>query len=237
MIAPNGVAAALSRNAPIELGRPQTESANSRRGLTLNQGLVDWRATVNGTRTCSADGCDSSLEGRDYRTLYCSRLCRNRGWWSKNRAKVKFVRPDTAERKTEALARLFEHRAIVNDGCWNWQGRKMRNGYGVICIWSGQRPTHRVAWEALREPIPDGMQIDHLCRNRLCFNPDHLEPVTQRENLLRGETVSGINARKTHCLRGHELIPENLYRGGNKRICRACTRLRQNERRARGMSS
>lgn len=110
-------------------------------------------------------------------------------------------------------------------GCWLWTacldgagygrfGRKKRNGPSVLA--------HRVAYEALRGEIPDGLQIDHLCRVRCCVNPWHLEPVTIRENQLRGTGVSAKNAAKTHCLRGHLLPP----RARSIRVCRACTNAR-----------
>jgi hypothetical protein len=90
---------------------------------------------------------------------------------------------------------------------------------------------HRVAYEALVGPIPQGLCIDHLCRNRACVNPDHLEPVTNRVNILRGETIMAANAAKTHCVRGHEYTPENTLinaKTGTRR-CAACNREDQEE--------
>jgi hypothetical protein len=89
------------------------------------------------------------------------------------------------------------------------------------------RQAHRFAWELLRGAIPDGLTLDHLCRNRRCVNPDHLEPVTAVENTMRGQAPHAINARKTHCLRGHAFDEENTYvRSDGARICRACVRAR-----------
>jgi len=112
--------------------------------------------------------------------------------------------------------------------CWEWVAGKTHDGYGRF-HWQGKsRGAHRVAYWELVAPIPDGLTIDHLCRNRCCVNPDHLEPVTNRENLLRGETFQGVNSRKTHCPVGHEYTPENtrLKRRGQwvERHCRACNR-------------
>lgn len=108
------------------------------------------------------------------------------------------------------------------DGCWQWNGGRSVNGYGACTDYLAP-PTrttyaHRLAWRILRGEIPDGLQIDHLCRNKLCVNPEHLEPVTQAENLRR-RTV------KTACNHGHELTPENVYRTRTgTRSCRACRR-------------
>lgn len=107
--------------------------------------------------------------------------------------------------------------------CWNWTACLMHNGYGQF-RWQGQaRAAHRVAWVLVGNSIPEGMQMDHLCRNRRCCNPAHLEVVTQRENLLRGDTITARCAAKTHCPQGHPYDEANtiVYRGN--RQCRACT--------------
>lgn len=84
---------------------------------------------------------------------------------------------------------------------------------------------HRVAYMLFRGAIPEGKQLDHLCRTRHCVNPDHLEAVTVKENLLRGESWSGVNHRKTHCKQGHEFSVENTaIRSGGGRTCRTCKR-------------
>lgn len=110
-------------------------------------------------------------------------------------------------------------------GCWLWVGSVMDRGYGRARA-VGERKnkyTHRAVYELLVGDIPDGLQIDHLCRNRVCCNPLHLEPVTCRENLRRGDGPSAICARKTHCKRGHEFSKENTaIRGKGKRSCRIC---------------
>jgi hypothetical protein len=89
-----------------------------------------------------------------------------------------------------------------------------------------------VAYELAIGPIPEGLTIDHLCRNRGCVNPAHLEAVTNRTNLLRGDGIAALNARKTHCKRGHEFTPENTYvwREGT-RACRACHTAQEQARR------
>lgn len=115
---------------------------------------------------------------------------------------------------------------ISASGCWEWQGTKDRDGYGRLYTYENSKYlAHRWIYERLFGAIPHGMHIDHLCRNRCCVNPEHLEVVTPRENALRGETHSARNLAKTHCASGHELAGENLYvdnRGW--RGCRACRR-------------
>ena len=117
-------------------------------------------------------------------------------------------------------------------GCWIWTAMRLPNGYGYIRLNGGTGYAHRVMYELLKGPIPKGMTIDHLCNNRACVNPDHMEIKTQRENVLRSLSAPpAINARKTHCLRGHELSEENLYRYRGRRLCRSCIRLRESRRR------
>jgi hypothetical protein len=108
-------------------------------------------------------------------------------------------------------------------GCWEWAGARTREGYGVMHHGGRQHGAHRLSWEAANGPIAPGLHIDHLCRNRCCVNPDHLEPVTPRENVLRSPIApSAINARKTHCDKGHELTPDNLDSYMLKKGHRAC---------------
>lgn len=103
-------------------------------------------------------------------------------------------------------------------GCWSWIGCKARGGYGMFRL-GKMVLAHRIAYEAYIGDIPQGLEIDHLCRNRSCVNPEHLELVTHQENTLRGDTLTAANARKTHCPRGH-LYDAIDIRG--RRWCRMC---------------
>lgn len=125
------------------------------------------------------------------------------------------------------------------NGCWEWQGHIATNGYGQICVGSRTdntrrtRSAHTASYEALFGEIPEGLVLDHLCRNRKCVNPEHLEPVTTQENIRRGE-LGKLELSKTHCPHGHPYVGDNLvtrtYPGRTKMItdrqCRTCIRER-----------
>jgi len=109
--------------------------------------------------------------------------------------------------------------------CWEWQKAKSSAGYGQIRLDGKLYYTHRLMYQQEHGEIPQGMQIDHLCRNRACCNPAHLEAVTQKENILRGNGWSGRKARTSHCPKGHELAGDNLVKYElkfGKRKCRTC---------------
>ena len=120
------------------------------------------------------------------------------------------------------------------DGCWEWQGTKNESGYGLILRNGlGNVLAHRLALHVARRPVPDDRVVDHLCRNTSCVNPAHLDIVTDTVNILRGNGAGAKNARKTHCIHGHEFSPENtaIYypkrsAGRPTRSCRTCVRER-----------
>lgn len=123
------------------------------------------------------------------------------------------------------LARFWV-RVEKGDGCWLWHGTRC-DGYGHFRGHGKSRGAHRIAYELLIGPVPEGLELDHLCRNRGCVNPAHLEPVTHEENWRRGQSFSAVNAQKTHCPHGHEYTPENTYRSAShprSRRCRQCIR-------------
>lgn len=161
--------------------------------------------------TCSIEGCESPA--------HCRGWCRSHY--------MRWYRYGDPHLKGPTSEDLFWRNVAVTPSCWLWTGYIADTGYGQFA--SGHtRLAHRISYQLVVGPIPEGLQIDHLCRVRHCVNPLHLEPVTQRENLLRGETITARNAAKTHCPRGHAYTAENTYvRPRGSRECRTCNRLRQ----------
>lgn len=114
-------------------------------------------------------------------------------------------------------------------GCWEWTGFVLSNGYGQF-YYDGRRNglAHRFMYETYVGPIADDNDIDHICFNRKCVNPDHLQSISHHENLRRSPTLSAINEQKTHCPQGHEYTPDNTYirkdrPGRGCRICRSAS--------------
>jgi hypothetical protein len=137
--------------------------------------------------------------------------------------------------KKSTKMRFYEKVHVSPDaGCLVWTSAHNGVGYGRLRVDGRYVYAHRFAYELLAGPIPNGLTIDHLCRNPGCVNVDHLEPVTMRENILRSEGVSARQARQTHCTSGHPLSGDNLYTtpAGGRR-CRACRRDRLAEFRYR----
>lgn len=133
-------------------------------------------------------------------------------------------------------ARLWRRIEMGPNGCWLWTGLQNRNGYGRTTRTNSRDSVmvHRYLFELLVAPIEEGLQLDHLCRVRRCCNPAHVEPVTQRVNLLRGATVTAASAAATQCPSGHPYEGDNLrISPAGHRYCRTCHRNRQAERRAR----
>ena len=133
----------------------------------------------------------------------------------------------------------FWNRVDKTDSCWVWTGTRTgaQHDYGRFYLGNGKRIyAHRFSYELHVGPIPEGLQLDHLCRNPPCVNPNHLEVVTSRENTVRGTSPSAKAARQTRCINGHDYNEANTYRyvpvGSNheRRYCRVCARARQAKR-------
>jgi hypothetical protein len=148
-------------------------------------------------------------------------------------------------RDAATFAGDFWWRVEKTDTCWLWRGYLMVNGYGSFSAGpGGSQLVHRTAYELLVGPIPDGMTIDHVkangCTSRACvkavpdkYGPTHLEPVTNQENLRRGDGPTGRKARQTHCMRGHIFDERNtLIRRNGTRRCRTCSRADSRRRKA-----
>lgn|SRR5215472_301837 len=129
----------------------------------------------------------------------------------------------TPEQRKALTERITTKFVIADSGCWEWVAAKYQTGYGALYRNGGTRFAHRIIYEILVGEIPLELQLDHLCRNRLCVNPAHLEPVTCAENLRRG--IGQLP--HTHCRRGHPMTADNLIWDTPKiRRCRACSQAR-----------
>lgn len=187
--------------------------------------------------TCSVSGCARTVDAR--------------GWCAGHYRRWRLTGDVGADQPLAArdyspFVERFWAKVSKGDGCWEWQGIVSDQGYGRFPLPRNGGPSrqvqaHRVAYELSVGVIPDGLVLDHLCRNRRCVNPDHLEPVTNAENVLRGISPIGQNHVKDACLLGHPLDAENTYlhtyvrKSGEVAIgrqCRICRARRGVERRA-----
>ena len=131
-------------------------------------------------------------------------------------------------RKRTAIIERLLNRTKKTNKCWNWTGSLSTSGYGQITGYVNNKKknliSHRVVYEHYKGKIPRNYSIDHLCRNKLCQNPEHLEAVTQKENTLRGVSIVAINSYKTKCTNGHPYSGSNLLmdKKRNIRMCKAC---------------
>ena len=159
------------------------------------------------TRICGVEECESPHDSRGF---------------CKKHARLVRLGRDPRTRPPTRLEIFMAGVRRSSDGCWRWQRKIGRNGYGVFGLRS--QLAHRVSYEMFIGPIPDGLQIDHLCRVRSCVNPAHLEAVTVGENCRRRDAALAIGSHKTQCPHGHEYTEENTRRAGGRRFCRTCAR-------------
>lgn len=127
--------------------------------------------------------------------------------------------------------------SLNDDECWKWLGNKNGNGYGQFKKFGLVIRLHKFSYEFFKGEVPQGLEIDHLCRNRSCFNPEHLEAVTHKINIQRGVynnrnwdnchgAINNFQRTKTHCPQGHELSGDNLVKSAKWRTCKICKRNR-----------
>lgn len=162
-------------------------------------------------RTCSVSGCTSKYRARGFCSGHYKRWMRYGS-----------IDPSSS------LEERFWARVDASGDCWEWTGDTSTQGYGRLTRCGRELGAHRVAYEILVGPIPSGLTIDHLCRVHHCVNPDHMEVVTNRVNVLRGYGIAAQRARRTHCPQGHPYDEANTYRASrNKRVCRTCQREQQ----------
>jgi hypothetical protein len=139
-------------------------------------------------------------------------------------------------RKTRTLLERFSGKYEIGEaGCWLWTAALDSNGYSKLATTDGKWDrAHRISYRLFVGPVPDGMEIDHVCRVRRCVNPEHLEAVLPAQNKLRGLGLPARNARKRRCVRGHLFTPENTYvRKDGGRTCLTCKRVAARETRRR----
>jgi hypothetical protein len=172
---------------------------------------------------CSIGGCTNPPKARGWCSSHYMR------WFRYGDPLESRFLPPVVERFWSRVDKTHE------DGCWLWKGSDSRSGYGYLRVDGRQIGAHCYSYQLHIGPIPTGLQIDHLCRSRACVNPDHLEAVTTRENVLRGVGITAQNAKRTHCIHGHEFTPGNtlVSHEGQRRSCRECKRLRSQQRRRR----
>lgn len=181
---------------------------------------------TDGSKLCSVEGCGRASSPKAARGMCGMHYSR----WRKN---------GDPHIKTQITREVLFWRHVDRDGplplvrpdlgpCWEWTAARNKKGYAIF-NYHGGNTGHRFAYIHFVGEIPSGLVLDHLCRNRGCVNPGHLEPVTNRENIMRGEGSAVINSKKTHCKRGHEFTPANTVMTHGGRNCLTCRRIAKRE--------
>lgn len=159
---------------------------------------------------CQCHACNSPFFGDKPDRKYCCSECSQKA--------------QVGRTKTKFFQRLRECRRGPEE-CWLYPGKLDPAGYGRTCINNRKLQAHCLSYEHFVGKVPEGLELDHLCRNRACINPAHLEPVTAQVNVRRGMSFAAENAKKTHCPKGHAYSPENTRINVNgSRECRTCCR-------------
>lgn len=179
--------------------------------------------------TCKEQGCEGAVIARGWCTRHYQRWLKH-GSPTGGQAGTRRALPRSASLEDRFWLRVNKNGPVSTrrpglSPCWVWTGGKNQRDYGQFHIGKKLYLVHRLAYTWLVRPIPDDLTIDHLCFNTLCVNPDHMEPVPNRVNNSRGNSITARNARKTHCSKGHPYDEANTYwppQGGRK--CRECQR-------------
>lgn len=193
-------------------------------GTAEKKHAVSWAGQI-----CTVDDCDNPVKSKGYCLAHYKRARR----WGDPKIKRNLPIEDRFAKRVQ-VGDFPEGRPGLGP-CELWAGRRMVNGYGVLSTARGTGVlAHRWAYEQFVGPIPEGLVIDHLCRVRHCVNPDHLEAVTNEENLRRGAGYGLRNGMRSTCINGHEYTPENTYTHPTKGsvTCRECARIRDRKRKS-----